>query len=69
MKTRKPRIRKVRRKLQPIALNGSDAGRYLGISESMMRKMRSDGSGPPYKTIGRKIVYLRSDLQQWLENK
>lgn len=64
------RLKRVRRKkLLPIGMSSSNAGRYIGISEAMMRKMRSLGDGPAHKTIGRKIVYLRKDLQQWLENK
>ena len=59
---------KVTQKIMPVALNTSDAARYLGASEAMMRKMRADGSGPPYKRIGRKIVYLRKDLKSWIEN-
>ncbi len=66
---KKVRMRKVRRKqLAPLALSSSDAAYYIGCSESMMRKMRNLGDGPACKTIGRKIVYLRRDLQQWLES-
>jgi len=64
------RTKRVRRKvLPPIGLNSSDSARYVGISEAMMRKMRSDGSGPKFRKIGRKVIYLRRDLQQWLESK
>lgn len=64
------RPKKVRRKaLPPIGLNSSDSARYVGISEAMMRKMRSDGSGPKFGKIGSKVIYLRKDLQIWLESK
>ncbi|WP_035273533.1 helix-turn-helix transcriptional regulator [Desulfogranum japonicum] len=69
MKTKRTRTKQVRRKrLQPIGLDSSNGASYIGVSEAMMRKMRSDGSGPPYKKIGRKVIYLRKDLQRWLEN-
>ena len=63
------RQRTVRRKrLPPIGLSSKEAGLYLGLSEAMMRKMRSLGTGPPHKKIGSKIIYLRKDLQEWLES-
>jgi hypothetical protein len=50
----------------------SDAAIYLGISRSTLRHGRSDGSRnnrmppPPFVRAGRKIIYLRDDLDCWL---
>lgn len=33
---------------------------------SSLAKMRLQGSGPPFCRIGRSIVYVRSDFDEWL---
>ena len=53
-------------------LSESDAAIYLGISRSTLRHGRSEGvranrmPSPPFVRLGRKIVYLRDDLDGWL---
>lgn len=56
------------------ALNTGDAARYLGISPSLMRKMRLRapgdplGSGPRYiKLSPQLIVYDIKELDAWLD--
>jgi len=50
-----------------------DAANYLGISRSSLRKGRMNGerhnhiSPPPYVKAGRRVIYLREDLDAWLE--
>ena len=46
-----------------------DAARYLGLSQSYLRKARRFGSGPPYLRCGRAVRYLVSDLSTWLHSK
>lgn len=39
----------------------------LGISVKTLARMRKDGSGPPFKKIGRKhIRYPIADLEAWI---
>lgn len=48
------------------------AAAYLGISRSTLRHGRCDGRRdgrmppPPFVRLGRKIVYLKDDLDAWL---
>lgn len=67
MEKKNLKMEKVKKKLNPIALNSSDAARYIGCSEAMLRKMRADGGGPEHRKIGTKYVYLRRDLKSWLD--
>lgn len=59
--------------LIPRAMSESDAATYLGISSISLRQGRCDGRRenrmppPPYVKIGRRILYLRDDLDRWLE--
>ena len=54
-------------------LSESEAAEYIGMSRSFLRQARMDGKrknrtpGPPYTKIGRKILYLKDDLDTWLE--
>lgn len=47
-------------------LNSSEAADYIKISLSWLAKSRLKGDGPPYAKIGRRVVYNREDLDQWL---
>lgn len=58
--------------LEPVALTEAQASTYIAMSRSFLRKARMDGHrhshtpAPPYCRIGRKILYLRADLDAWL---
>ena len=54
-------------------LTEAEAANYIGMSRSFLRQARMDGRrlnrtpGPPFTKIGRKVLYLRDDLDAWLE--
>ena len=51
----------------PIYLRPKQAARYLGVSESVLAKMRMRAEGPPFLKLGKRVVlYRRSDLDEWL---
>jgi len=56
------------------AVSEGDAARYLGISQSSLRKGRmavrrtAQMSSPPFVKMGRRVVYLIEDLDLWLES-
>ena len=58
--------------LEPVALTEPQAATYIAMSRSFLRKARMNGKrhrhtpAPPYCRIGRKILYLRADLDAWL---
>ena len=48
----------------------ADAAHYISFSESFLRKARiglTNIPGPLFKKIGKKVVYLREDLDSWLD--
>jgi hypothetical protein len=58
----------------PITLTEIQASIYLGISRATLRQGRCEGRRekrmppPPFVRLGRKIIYLRTDLDRWLES-
>jgi predicted DNA-binding transcriptional regulator AlpA len=51
----------------PSALNTDQAARRLGVSSSLLEKLRvyTPEKSPPYIRIGRVIRYRTSDLDAW----
>lgn len=58
---------------QRRGLSEAEAAIYIGMSRSFLRQARMDGErhnrtpGPPFTKIGRKVLYLKDDLDSWLE--
>ena len=47
-------------------LSTPEAASYCGSSASTFAKLRLYGGGPHYVKLGRRVVYDRADLDQWL---
>lgn len=64
-----PRVSRIQRR----GFSELDAALYIGMSRSFLRQARMDGRrmnrtpGPPFTKIGRKVLYLKDDLDLWLE--
>ncbi|MXO93263.1 helix-turn-helix domain-containing protein [Erythrobacter arachoides] len=55
-----------------VHLNLLDTGRaaeWLGVSSSMLEKLRVYGGGPPYLKLGRNVRYRVGDLSRWIEDR
>ncbi len=54
------------------AFNEIEAASYIGMSRSFLAISRMDGDrdgrtpGPPYVKVGRRVIYLKDDLDAWL---
>jgi predicted DNA-binding transcriptional regulator AlpA len=48
-------------------LDTRKAAEFLGISRSLLSKLRLIGNGPRYIKIGRLCIYLQKDLSAWRE--
>lgn len=47
--------------------NVREAGEYLGVAAQTLNRWRmNEGDGPPFVKLGRRVVYERSDLDEWL---
>jgi len=44
----------------------TEAAEYVGLSESMMAKLRCLGGGSAYFKLGRAVRYRQDDLDEWL---
>ena len=48
-------------------LDTAAAAAYIGCSPRTLEKRRQTGDGPAFLKLGRSVVYLRSDLDNWLK--
>jgi Helix-turn-helix domain len=44
------------------------AAAYLGLSKSTLEKGRITGNGPPFRKLGRRVLYVIGDLDTWADN-
>ncbi|MDY7093778.1 MAG: helix-turn-helix domain-containing protein [Acidobacteriota bacterium] len=51
---------------EPGAYTTPLAAEYLGLSPATLETMRSRGGGPVFVKLGRRVVYRREDLDEWL---
>lgn len=49
-----------------IVIDAAAAAAFTGLAVATLAKLRCVGGGPKYLKLGRKIVYRRSDLSDWL---
>lgn len=54
--------------VEQAALSTPEAAKFLGCSPSLLRKMRSEGEGPEYAKLNRKVVYPVQKLREYLES-
>ena len=47
--------------------NPQQVSDIVGISVSTLANWRSQGKGPPWLKVGRKIWYLVADFEKWME--
>lgn len=52
------------------ALNTKEAARFIGMSQSWLRKARiglTDDPGPKFRKVGRKVIYPLQSLKDFLD--
>lgn len=63
----------MREKLPPAAfeqwLEIKEAADYCGISRQFLDEHRGDGIGPPCHQRGRKFIFCRRELDEWMKQK
>lgn len=45
------------------------AAEYLGVSKSLLDKLRCYGGGPVYSKLGATVLYTTADLDDWVASK
>ncbi len=56
--------------IEPRGFNTANAAAYIGWSESFLRRARigkTKTPGPRFKKHGKRVTYLREDLDEFLE--
>ena len=51
-----------------VRLTVMEAAKYVRLSKGTLDNLRTTGGGPRYIKLGRKVIYDRTDLDQWLED-
>ena len=51
---------------EPRYLDTKQAAAYLGLSDKTLEKLRVSGRGPRYAKAGRRVIYDRGDLDEWV---
>jgi prophage regulatory protein len=55
---------------EPRLISVRDTAKMTGMSRSMISALRADGAFPVAVSLGeRKIVFVRSEVQQWIDAK
>ena len=47
-------------------LTRAELARELGVTVPTVARWHSEGDGPPYTKVGKRILYRRESVQQWL---
>lgn len=50
-------------------LTPQQAGQHLNLSARTLEKMRSDGGGPRFRKLGKRIRYTKVDLDAWADSR
>lgn len=54
--------------MHPQRLNAAEAARYLHVDVSALQYWRSQGVGPSWYKIGRRVMYDIAQLDQFVEH-
>ena len=55
--------------LEKIYLTQKEVAAYLRLSERTLERHRIAGTGPAFVKLGRRVVYRRSDVDRWAEDR
>jgi excisionase family DNA binding protein len=63
----RPRLQPAQHSTPTVFLTVSEAAALLRLSEITLGRWRIEGSGPPFRKFGRRVLYEHSDLIAWTE--
>ena len=46
-----------------------EAAAFTGLAVSTLNKLRLTGSGPEYSKVGRRVLYARDSIEDWMRSK
>ncbi len=48
-------------------LTQTEAAQFTRLSPRTLERMRLDGTGPKFTKAGRRVIYSRCSIEEWLE--
>lgn len=51
----------------PVYVATNEAAAYCRLSKPYLEKLRSNGGGPAFRKVGRRILYRLSDIEAWID--
>jgi predicted site-specific integrase-resolvase len=51
-----------------MALNQTDTAKIIGVSPSTLENWRKDGIGPEWKKVGKRVLYPKIRVAEFLSN-
>lgn len=52
-----------------IYIDTAEAARLIGLSPGTLAKWRLSGYGPIFAKLGRRVIYRKADIDEWLADK
>jgi len=52
---------------EPAYLRTDEAARLVRLAPNTLKNMRARGGGPPWRKLGKIVVYNRDELIAWVE--
>jgi hypothetical protein len=53
--------------MEPLGVDVEGAAALTSVAVETLNELRIKGGGPRFRKFGRKVIYLPSDLADWLE--
>ena len=54
---------------QTTYLTQAESADFLRLSERTLERWRVEGNGPRFRRFGRRVVYAKSDLENWADGR
>ena len=54
---------------RPSYLSVKDAARYIGVSRSLLYRLRASGEGPELVKLGNRVLYPRHQLDRYMQRR
>ena len=55
--------------ITPAYVRVQTAAQYVGVSKSLLDKLRTTGGGPRFSLLGSAVVYSLADLEAWVASR
>ncbi|WP_418887171.1 helix-turn-helix transcriptional regulator [Hyphomonas oceanitis] len=50
-------------------LGRAEAAQFIGVDKCTLSRWFSEGVGPPRIKVGRRVLYLKTSIEEWLRSK